>query len=147
MYDILLPAHNLLRWIFLAAALYVIFRALQGTRNQSPFGKEDNTAGAMFLAIAHTQLLIGLILWFISNAVQTAIADMAGSMHNPETRKLLLEHPLTMIIAVAIIQIGRIKSKKAYADLDKHKRCLWYYSIALILVLSRIPWGAPMFRV
>ncbi len=146
MYEILLPAHNLLRWVFLAAALYTIFRAMKGSLNQSPFGKDDNTAGAIFLASAHTQLLVGLILWFISNPVQTAMADMAASMHNPETRKLLLEHPLTMIIAVAIIQIGRIKSKKAYADLDKHKRCLWYYSIALILVLIRIPWGVPMFR-
>ncbi|MDP1726909.1 MAG: hypothetical protein Q8M15_09005 [Bacteroidota bacterium] len=147
MYEILLPAHNLLRWVFLAVALYTIFRALQGTRNQSPFGKDDNFAGAIFLATTHIQLLVGLILWFISNHVQTAIADMATSMHNPETRKLLIEHPLTMIIAVVIIQVGRIKSKKAYADLDKHKRCLWYYSIGLILVLSRIPWGAPMFRV
>ncbi|MBC7381942.1 MAG: hypothetical protein H7296_02985 [Bacteroidia bacterium] len=141
MYETLLTIHNFLRWLFLAAAVYAIFRALQGTRNQTPFGKEDKTAGAIFLGTAHSQLLIGLFLWVLSPVVQQALNDVSASMHNKTLRFQMLEHPLVMIIAITIIQIGRIKSKKAYADLDKHKRCLVYYSIGLILVLSRIPWS------
>lgn len=52
-----------------------------------------------------------------------------------------------MILTVVLIQIGRIKAKKAYADLDKHKRSLIYFGIGLILVLSRIPWNAVFFRI
>lgn len=147
MYEILLTIHNLARWLFLAAALYAMIRALQGVRNQSPFGKSDKTAGAVLLSIAHSQLLIGLVLWFISPKVQDAIAMIGASMKDSDKRLQILEHPLTMILAVVLIQIGRIKSKKAYADSDKHKRSLMYYGLGLVMVLSRIPWGnTPLFR-
>ena len=138
MYSILLSSHNLLRWAFLAVALIAIFKAINGLRGNNPFTPGDKKLGGILVGLAHTQLLIGIILWFISPAVQGALAKGMALQ--------LMEHPLTMIIAVVLIQIGRIKSKKAYADVDKHKRSLIYYGIALVLILSRIPWGSPMFR-
>ncbi len=147
MYDLLLSIHNLMRWLFLAAAIYAIFRAIQGVSNQSPFGKQDKTAGTLLLSVAHSQLLVGLVLWFLSPNIQRAMADMAVAMKDSVARLQLIEHPLVMILAVVLIQVGKIKSKKAYADLDKHKRSLIYYGLGLVLVLSRIPWGnAPLFR-
>jgi hypothetical protein len=147
MYEILLSIHNLLRWFFLAAAVYAIFKAVQGMMGGTPFGKGDKTAGTLLIASAHSQLLIGLILWFISPMVQHALTDVAAAMKDKMLRLTLLEHPLTMIIAIAIIQIGKIRASKAYADADKHKRCLIFYGIGLLLVLSKIPWGSsPMFR-
>jgi hypothetical protein len=147
MYELLLSVHNLLRWLFLAAALYAIYKAFRGVSGGTPYSKDDKTAGAILLAAAHTQLLIGLTLWFISPNVQQALADVGMAMKDKGMRLQLLEHPLMMILAVALIQIGRIKSKKAYADSDKHKRSLIYFGIGLVLVLSRIPWGSsPMFR-
>jgi hypothetical protein len=147
MYSILLSSHNLLRWAFLAVALIAIFKAINGLRGNNPFTPGDKKLGGILVGLAHTQLLIGIILWFISPAIQGALAKgMALAMKDPISRLQLMEHPLTMIIAVVLIQIGRIKSKKAYADVDKHKRSLIYYGIALVLILSRIPWGSPMFR-
>jgi hypothetical protein len=140
MYDLLLTIHNLVRWFFLAAALYALFKAVKGVSGNAVYSKSDMTAGALLVASAHTMLLLGLILWFISPNVQAALAQMAVSMKDKAARFILIEHPLTMIIAVALIQIGRIRSKKAYADIDKHKRSLIFYGIALVLVLSRIPW-------
>jgi membrane protein CcdC involved in cytochrome C biogenesis len=62
-------------------------------------------------------------------------------------RLQLVEHPLTMIFGIVIIQAGKIKVRKAYEDAVKHKRSLVFYSIGLLLILSRIPWGnAPLFR-
>ena len=140
MYDLLLTIHNLVRWFFLAAALYALFKAVKGVSGNAVYSKSDMTAGALLVAAAHTMLLLGIILWFISPNVQAALAQMAVSMKDKAARFILIEHPLTMIIAVALIQIGRIRSKKAYADIDKHKRSLIFYGIALVLVLSRIPW-------
>ncbi|MCG9878978.1 MAG: hypothetical protein MH472_00120 [Bacteroidia bacterium] len=82
----------------------------------------------------------------MSPNVQAAAQNMGAAMKDKALRFILIEHPLTMIIAVALIQIGRIRSKKAYADLDKHKRSLTFYGIALVLVLSRIPWNVPFIR-
>jgi hypothetical protein len=147
MYEFILPVHNLLRWFFLAAALYAIFRAFRGVSGGTPFSKDDKTAGTLLLAAAHSQLLIGLILWFISPNVQQALVNVGAAMKDKGLRLQLLEHPLLMIIAVAIIQIGKIKAKKAYADADKHKRSLIYFGIGLVLVLARIPWtSSPLFR-
>ncbi len=84
MYLTLLFIHNFVRWLFLAAALYVVFRSFHGVRNNYPFWKSDNTAGTIFLSIAHSQLLIGLVLWFISPEVQNAIANIGASMKNSE---------------------------------------------------------------
>jgi len=146
MYDLLLSIHNLVRWFFLAAALYALFKAVKGVSGDATYTKSDKTAGALLVAAAHSMLLLGIILWFISPNVQAALSNVGAAMKDKALRFTLLEHPLTMIIAVALIQIGRIRSKKAYADLDKHKRSLIFYGIALVLVLSRIPWNVPIFR-
>ncbi|OYU96852.1 MAG: hypothetical protein CFE21_00770 [Bacteroidetes bacterium B1(2017)] len=147
MYQFILPVHNFVRWFFLAAALYAIYRAFKGKTSGTPYSKDDKTAATLLLASAHSQLLLGLILWFYSPTVQLALANVGLAMKDKASRLILLEHPLLMIIAVAIIQIGKIKVKKAYADSDKHQRSLVYYGIGLILVLSRIPWSStPLFR-
>ncbi|MCG9878977.1 MAG: hypothetical protein MH472_00115 [Bacteroidia bacterium] len=57
MYDLLLSIHNLVRWFFLAAALYAIFKAVMGISSQGTFTKSDKTAGALLVADAHTMLL------------------------------------------------------------------------------------------
>ncbi len=147
MYSLLLTIHNLLRWLFLAAALYAILRSVLGLMNKSVYSKSDNTAGSILIALAHSQLLIGIILLFVSPVIQAAMADMASAMKDKVTRLQLIEHPLTMIIGVVLIQVGRIRTKKAYADTDKYKRSLLFFGLGLVLILSRIPWGSsPLFR-
>jgi hypothetical protein len=147
MYEFLLPVHNLVRWIFLAAAVYAIFRAFRGMSGGTPFTKDDKTAGTLLVASAHSMLLLGLILWFVSPTVQLGLSNMAVAMKDKNLRLAVLEHPLINIIGIALIQIGSIRAKKAYADADKHKRYLIFFSIGLILILSRIPWGtSPLFR-
>lgn len=147
-YNYLLMVHSWLRWAFLIAALFAIIRSLNGKFGNKPFGKEDNTAATILIALTHTMLLLGIILWFVSPNVQNALAQGAGVfMKDKYMRLIVLEHPLTNIIAVALIQIGRIKSKKAYEDAVKHSRSLMYYGLGLLLILSRIPWGSsPLFR-
>ncbi len=147
-YSTLLLIHSWLRWAFLLAALYAIIRSLNGIINNKPFGKEENTAAKILIALTHTMLLLGLVLWFISPNVQQALSQGASVfMKDKVLRALVMEHPLINIIAVILIQIGRIKSKKAYEDSSKHMRSLVYYGIGLLLILSRIPWGtSPMLR-
>lgn len=147
-YNYLLLIHSWLRWAFLIAALYAIVRSLNGKLGNKTFTKDDITAAKILIALSHTMLLLGLILWFVSPNVQNVLAQGAGVfMKDKYMRLIIMEHPLTNIIAVALIQIGRIKSKKAYEDAVKHNRSLMYYGLGLLLILSRIPWGtSPLFR-
>jgi len=148
MYQTLLLLHNALRWVFLLLAVYTILKAIMGVINKTPFGTEDNKAAKFFIMVCHTQLLLGLILYFTSPVIKSYMdLGMGVAMKDKLMRLQLVEHPLTMIIGVAIIQIGKIKVRKAYEDTVKHKRSLIFYSIGLILILSRIPWGnAPLLR-
>lgn len=147
-FSTLLFIHSWLRWAFLVAALYAIFRSAIGKINNKPFGKEENTAAKVLVALSHTMLLLGLILWFTSPKIQELLAQGASVfMKDKMLRALIVEHPLINIIAVILIQFGRIASKKAYEDSTKHTRSLVYYGLGLLLILSRIPWGtSPLLR-
>lgn len=148
MYATLLIIHSWLRWIFLLAALYCIIRSASRSMNNRSFSKDDNTAATILLACTHTMLLLGLILLFISPSVQATLQQGMGSiMKDSVMRQRVVEHPVAMILAVVLIQIGRIKSKKAYEDRLKYRRSIIYYSLALIFVLMSIPWKtAPLFQ-
>jgi len=49
-----------------------------------------------------------------------------------------MEHGGTMIIAVILITVARVTSKKLSTDAAKHKRLLILNSLALILILLTI---------
>jgi hypothetical protein len=57
------------------------------------------------------------------------------------TRLLAVEHPILMIIAIILITVGYSKHKKKTTDEGKFKTIMLMYGMALILVLTRIPWN------
>jgi len=67
---------------------------------------------------------------------------ISGSiMKDPTMRFKIIEHPLTMIIAIVLISIGYIKAKKLTDAKQANKTVLIFYILGLILILARIPWG------
>lgn len=144
MYNILLVIHNILRWGVLIAGIYAIIKAAQGVMNKTEFSQTYNRSQLIFVMTCHTQLLLGLILYFISPAVDAAFKS-GMMMKDSALRFVAVEHIATMIIAIALIQVGRTLSKKATNDLSKHKIALRYFAIGMILILSRIPWSKALF--
>ena len=69
------------------------------------------------------------------------IGGMGELMANKPLRNLIVEHPTTMIIAVALVTIGYSKHKKKLVSKPKFKMLAIFYSIALALVLYMIPWN------
>lgn len=61
-------------------------------------------------------------------------------MKTKEIRLLALEHPVMMIIAITLITIGWSKHKKKTSSIAKFKTFAIFYGLALLLILSRIPW-------
>jgi hypothetical protein len=63
-------------------------------------------------------------------------------MKDAISRLYALEHPLTMIIAIVLLQLGRSFSKKASNDTARFKTIAIYTRIAMLLILSRqINWN------
>jgi len=45
-----------------------------------------------------------------------------------------------MVIAIILVTIGYRIAKSSKTEYTKYKRIFWYFFIALVLMLSRIPW-------
>ena len=141
-YEIFLFLHSWIRWFILILGIVVIIKAYSGWFGNKAYLKGDNGMSAGFMGLLHLNLLLGLILYFfLSPIVQSAFSDFGAAMKDPNLRFWAVEHITVNIIAVIIAQVGRIKAKKATTDLAKHKITAIAYTIALLLLLSRIPWG------
>ena len=132
MYATLLTVHNLLRWAVLLGGLYAITKSVLGIMHKRDFTKQENLSHALFVGFCHLQLLLGLA------------NGMGAAMKDPASRFVAVEHISTMIIAIVLIQVGRTLSKKQTEAMAKHKKAVVFFSIGLILILSRIPWKAAM---
>lgn len=134
MYTGLLHSHIVLRYFIFVMLVLVIAMALSGVMGKRAFGKWDDKAGLYLLIFTHLQLLVGLVLYFVSPFVKFG----SDTMSDKVTRYWTVEHIFTMVIAVALITIGRITSKKLATDQARHKRLLILNTVALILIVATI---------
>ena len=139
MYSLLITIHGILRWGVVVGGLVAISKSAAGLMYKKEYTASQNRSHLSFLIFCHTQLLVGLILYFISPAVTQAFAS-GELMKNAEYRFVGVEHIAVMIIAIGLIQAGRTISKKAVDSASKHRKSLIFFSIGLLLILSRIPW-------
>ena len=135
LYDILRHFHK--GWAYLALLLLVVavVNALIGFTSKKEFTANDRKIALFGLIGSHVQLLVGLILYFVSPL------GLAGfSMKVAEARLTSLEHPLINVIALVLITIGWSKHKKAATSELKFKSFAIFYTLGLLLILARIPW-------
>jgi L-asparagine transporter-like permease len=62
-------------------------------------------------------------------------------MKDATLRLFAVEHISVMIIAAVLLTIGYAKQKRTEDSATKFKRISTFYAIALLLILSRIPWA------
>ena len=134
MYEILKHTHSGLRWVALILILWAIFNSITAKE----FTKRDKLVNLFSMVSLHTQLILGLILYFISDKVKF----FDGWMKEPTGiyRFYGIEHLAGMIIAIALITVGYVKSKKGNSPAEIYKPIKLFYIIGLILILASIPW-------
>jgi L-asparagine transporter-like permease len=136
----LLYAHSGLRWVALLLLVYAIFNAAK-SQSSGRYEKKDKMINLFAMVMLHIQLLIGLGLYFISPKVQFMEGWMSSDMANGMYRFYGLEHILGMVVAIAVVTMGRSKAeKKLKGTHDKHRRILISYTIGLLIILALIPW-------
>ena len=116
--------------------------ALAGLVGKKEYQPKDFRISLFTLIVTHLQLLIGLILWFVSplGLKNISAIGMGEVMKNSGYRLYAIEHPTIMILVVVFITIGYSKHKKKLVSGPKFRTLFWFYLIAAILMLSRIPW-------
>jgi hypothetical protein len=136
----MIALHSLLRYAVLILLIAAVIKGFAGWFKKKPFTAGDEKIGLLLLIFTHVQLVIGLILYFTSDMMK-AIPGMAASMKDPVLRFWKVEHIAAMVLAVVLITLGRRMAKSAKEDLAKHRRSAVYYTLALILIISAIPWA------
>ena len=128
----LISAHSGLRWIALLLLLLAIFNAF----TSKSYEKKHRLVNLFTMITFHTQLLLGIILYFLSDKVQFTEGWMKQAMY----RFYGMEHLTGMLLAIIAITIGHSKSKKGADAAAKFKAIKLWYVLALILVVAFIPW-------
>ncbi|MEY3075641.1 MAG: hypothetical protein RJB25_1284 [Bacteroidota bacterium] len=128
----LVSAHSGLRWIALLLLLLAIINAFTAKN----YEKKHRLVNLFTMITFHTQLVLGIILYFISDKVQFTEGWMKEAMY----RFYGMEHLIGMLLAIIAITIGHSKSKKGADAAAKFKAIKLWYVLALILVVAFIPW-------
>ncbi|SNR66568.1 hypothetical protein [Lutibacter flavus] len=134
--------HSYWAYLVLIVLILAVVNAILGLTSKKKFEAKDVRISLFALIASHIQLIIGFISYYMSSFYETMRGiGMGEVMKNSELRKLLVEHPLMMIISIILITIGFSKHKKKTTDLAKFKTISIFYTIALIIILGMIPWN------
>lgn len=132
-------------WAYLVVLILVIasLNAIFAYTSKKEYTANDFRISLFALIVSHIQGLIGIVLFFTAPYFQVLLDKGMGTVMKDDTLRLyIVEHPLVMILAITSVTIGYSKHNKKLTSKPKFKILAIFYTIALLLVLSRIPWSA-----
>jgi len=130
LYGVLLHLHSGFRYIVLLLVLLAIIRAWLGWLGKVTYSESHRKLNLFALISVHTQLLIGILLYFVSPFVKFS----SDTMKDATTRYWTVEHLTGMLIAIVLITIGHARSKRGATSDAKHKSIAIFYTLALIVI-------------
>jgi hypothetical protein len=149
MYSAFLLLHSWIRWLALAAGVIATISAVRGVSSHDPAA---DRWGRILTITLDVQLVIGLLLYFAVSPVMASIrANFAAAMPNPQLRFWAVEHLSGMVIALVLVHVGRVLSRKAQTPASRRTRQMICYGLATLVMLLATPWpwaaaGRPLFR-
>lgn len=139
MYYFLKGAHNTIGLILLFLLLLVILFVAVMYVLKKPIGKSTKVAALIGMITVHLQILIGVILYFLS---PVGFSNFSGeSMKHTIARFYLVEHPIGMILAAFFITKGyKVLKKESLSETGRYNRVLIFYTLGFIILSYMIPW-------
>jgi hypothetical protein len=151
MYIAVLFIHSWLRWLVLLLGFALIVVSVRGWRARADWSARDNRVNVLFLAALDTQVVLGLLLYFVLSPITSAaFPNMGAAMKDAQLRFFAVEHIFTMLIAVAVAHIGRVRARRKRGA-GRYRTTLVMQLIWLVVTLAAIPWpgldiARPLFR-
>ena len=133
--------HSFWAYIVLLMLVVAIGNALLGKFMNKSFTIKDLRISLFALIVTHIQLLVGLILYFVSPRFSAWQEGVGAVMEDASLRLYLVEHPVTNILAVVLITMGWSMHKRQAKSSKKFLRIGLFYLLGTVLLLSRIPWS------
>ena len=126
MYQILRSAHSGWRYLVLILLVVALIQALAGWLGKKQYTEGNRKINLFTLIFTHVQVLIGLVLYFLSPLVEAGM------------RYWKMEHISMMIFAAILVTIGNARSKKGEDATIKHRSVALYFGLALIVIVAAI---------
>ena len=140
MYSVIKTLNSYWFYLVLLVLIYAISNALIRKIKGNDFNSKDLRLSLFGLIFSHFQLLIGLILYFVSPWFSKwSTLGIVNIMKNSQMRLNLVEYPLTNIIAIILITMGWSLHKKQSEPGKKFLRIILFYSFGLLLLIFNIP--------
>lgn len=98
------------------------------------------------------QFILGLLLYVLLSPISDAfLENVRGALKVTELRFFGLEHVVMMVLAVAIADSGRARSKRIQEPPLRRRRVCLTSGVPLLLMLAAVPWPfmpakRPLFR-
>lgn len=139
MYTGLLHLHHWMPFLWLLLMFVVLVQNFLVWKSNNEFTASLARQNKIALILTHIQVTVGLIMLFGFNTHM--FSDMGTLMGDAALRFKYVEHPSMMLIGAVLITIGNAKSKRGEDDKSKAKPIVIFFAIALVLMLSRMPWS------
>lgn len=127
--DALVSLHGLIRWLVLLAGLVALVVAVLGWLGQGVSEKTARQGMLLYALTLDVQVLLGIVIWLLEQR-------WAGG-----ERFFRFEHPLIMLIALAVVHIAAARARRASGPLAAARTRAVGVVLSLVLVLLGIPWG------
>ncbi len=138
MYSTILQLHSWFAYAVVAMLFVATANAIIGFFGKKKYEAKDLRLGLYALIFSHIQLLIGIIL-YVTSPLFNAWSS-GGVMKDSYLRKLLVEHPMMVIVGVVLVTVGWSLHKKQPTDNRAFGKIAIFYALGLLCILSRIPW-------
>ncbi|NQX86271.1 MAG: hypothetical protein HRT67_10280 [Flavobacteriaceae bacterium] len=140
MYNLIKNLHSYWAFLVLGVIVVTVVGAFIGLASKKVYTAKAFRLALFGLIVSHLQLMIGMILYFVSPRFALWGELGAGVMSNSLARLYLVEHPIVNILAIVCITKGYSKHKKKRNSKVKYKIIALFYLIGLVLLASRIPY-------
>jgi hypothetical protein len=146
-YEICLALHSFVRWLVLGAVLASGVLSFVAWLRKKGWTPRHERLHAASIGFADLQLLLGLVLFYLSPFPRALFSDWDTGLWIRPIRFFGMEHALGMLIALVVLHVGRTRSKRAKDDRVRHRR-VWITALAALVIASiSIPWTTrPLVR-
>jgi hypothetical protein len=135
--------HSYWAYVVLIVVTLATFNAIFKYLTKKEFSPKDFRISLFALIVTHIQFLIGILL-YLTNGYFSMVSEVGGMgevMKNAALRNIIVEHPTTMVAAIALLTVGYSKHKRKLTSVPKFKMLAIFYTLAYILILVKLPWS------
>ncbi len=127
MYNILVMTHSGWRWLVILIGAIFLVKMLLGLVQKGEWSKLDRQLGLFTTIAVDIQVLLGLLVWIFGLVGK---AWWTASMGTPP----YMEHPVLMLLALAIMHVGWSRAKKESTDAGKYQKALIWFAVTALLI-------------